>query len=85
MWTLVDLPDDRQAIENKWIFKGKTDADGSTTRENPSSSMGFDAISSAGGRATTTALQLNRSSSVGYPALLLTTHSSSVPAKQCYW
>ena len=27
VWTLVDLPDDRQAIENKWIFK-KTDADG---------------------------------------------------------
>ena len=26
-WTLVDLPDDRQAIENKWIFKKKTDAD----------------------------------------------------------
>ena len=27
VWTLVDLPDDRQAIENKWIFKRKTDAD----------------------------------------------------------
>ena len=27
VWTLVDLPDDRQAIENKWIFKKKTDAD----------------------------------------------------------
>ena len=26
VWTLVDLPDDRQAIENKWIFKKKTDA-----------------------------------------------------------
>ena len=26
-WTLVDWPDDREAIENKWIFK-KTDADG---------------------------------------------------------
>ena len=26
VWTLVDLPDDRQAIENKWIFK-KTDAE----------------------------------------------------------
>ena len=25
VWTLVDLPDDRQAIENKWIFKKKTD------------------------------------------------------------
>src|SRR3954447_27052308 len=30
VWTLVDLPDDRQAIENKWIFKRKTDADSST-------------------------------------------------------
>ena len=27
VWTLVDLPDDRQAIENKWIFKKKTNAD----------------------------------------------------------
>ena len=26
VWTLVDLPDDRQAIENKWIFKKKTEA-----------------------------------------------------------
>ena len=24
VWTLTDLPDDRQAIENKWIFKKKT-------------------------------------------------------------
>ena len=31
VWTLVDLPDDRQAIENKWIFKKKTDADGNVT------------------------------------------------------
>ena len=31
VWTLVDLPDDRQAIENKWIFKRKTDADSSAT------------------------------------------------------
>ena len=31
VWTLVDLPDDRQAIENKWIFKNKTDADGNVT------------------------------------------------------
>ena len=23
VWTLVDLPDDRQAIENNWIFKRK--------------------------------------------------------------
>ena len=28
VWTLVDLPDDRQAIENKWIFKKKNNADG---------------------------------------------------------
>ena len=31
VWTLVDLPDDRQARENKWIFKRKTDADSSVT------------------------------------------------------
>ena len=31
VWTLVDLPDDRQAIENKWIFKRKTDTDSSFT------------------------------------------------------
>ena len=31
VWTLVDLPDDRQAIENKWIFKKKTDAHGNVT------------------------------------------------------
>ena len=31
VWTLVDLPDDRQTIENKWIFKKKTDADGNVT------------------------------------------------------
>ena len=24
VWTLVDLLDDRQTIENKWIFKKKT-------------------------------------------------------------
>ena len=29
--TLVDLPDDPQAIVNKWIFKKKTDADGNIT------------------------------------------------------
>ena len=29
--TLVYLPDDRQAIENKWIFKRKTDTDSSAT------------------------------------------------------
>ena len=31
VWTLVDLHNDRQAIENKWIFKKKTDADGNVT------------------------------------------------------
>ena len=31
VWTLVDFPDDRQDIENKWIFKKKTDADGNIT------------------------------------------------------
>ena len=31
VWTLVDMLDDRQAIENKWIFKKKTDADGNVT------------------------------------------------------
>ena len=31
VWTLVDLPDDRQAIENKWIFQRKTDVDSSIT------------------------------------------------------
>ena len=31
VWTLVDLPDDRQAIENKWIFKRKIDVDSSFT------------------------------------------------------
>ena len=28
---MVDLLDDRQAIENKWIFKKKTDVDGNVT------------------------------------------------------
>ena len=31
VWTLVDLPDDRKAIENKCICKRKTDADGNIT------------------------------------------------------
>ena len=31
VWTLVDLPTDRKAVENKWIFKKKTDADGNVT------------------------------------------------------
>ena len=28
VWTLIDFPNDRRAIEIKWIFKKKTDADG---------------------------------------------------------
>ena len=31
VWTLVDLPNDRKAVENKWIFKRKTYADGNVT------------------------------------------------------
>ena len=31
VWTLVDLPNDQQEIENKWIFKKKTDAHGNVT------------------------------------------------------
>ena len=31
VWTLIDLPNDWQAIENKWIFKRKTDTDSSVT------------------------------------------------------
>ena len=31
VWTLLDLPGDRRPIENKWIFKKKTDADGNVT------------------------------------------------------
>ena len=31
VWTLTDLPDDRRAIENKWIFKKKTYTDGNVT------------------------------------------------------
>ena len=31
VWTLVDLPDDRQTIRNKWIFKRKTNVDSSVT------------------------------------------------------
>ena len=30
VWTLVDFPDDQQAID-KWIFKRKTDIDNSVT------------------------------------------------------
>ena len=31
VWTLVDIPEGRKAIENKWIFKKKTDAVGNIT------------------------------------------------------
>ena len=31
VWTLIDLPNDRRAIEIKWIFKRKTDGDSSVT------------------------------------------------------
>src|SRR3954467_11156502 len=31
VWTLMDLPNDRQAKEIKWILKRKTDADSSVT------------------------------------------------------
>ena len=31
VWTCGDFPDDRQAIENKWNFKKKTDADSNVT------------------------------------------------------
>jgi hypothetical protein len=31
VWTLVDTPSDCKAVENKWIFKKKTDADGNVT------------------------------------------------------
>ena len=31
VWTLVDFPNDRETIKNKWIFKKKTDAHGNVT------------------------------------------------------
>src|SRR4051812_784540 len=31
VWTLVDLPQDGKVVENKWIFKRKTHADGNVT------------------------------------------------------
>src|SRR3954462_8510817 len=31
VWTLVDIPEDRKAVENKWIFKKKSDADGNVS------------------------------------------------------
>ena len=35
VWTLIDLPNDRRAIEIKWIFKRKTGADSSVTIYKP--------------------------------------------------
>jgi hypothetical protein len=31
VWTMVDIPSDHKVVENKWIFKKKTDADGNVT------------------------------------------------------
>ena len=31
VWTMVDIPEGRKAVENKWIFNKKTDADGNVT------------------------------------------------------
>ena len=31
VWTLIDLPNDQRAIEIKWIFNRKTNADSSVT------------------------------------------------------
>ena len=31
VWTLIDLPNDRRAIDIKWIFKRKMDTDSSVT------------------------------------------------------
>ena len=31
LWTLVDFPDDGKDIDNIWIFKNKTDADGNVS------------------------------------------------------
>ena len=31
VWTLVDLPNDRKAVENKWMFKRNTYDDGNVT------------------------------------------------------
>jgi hypothetical protein len=31
VWTLVDIPEGRKAVEKKWIFKKKTDADRNVT------------------------------------------------------
>ena len=42
VWTLVDLPDDRKAIENKWIFKRKTNADCSVLQSSTCRKKVFD-------------------------------------------
>ena len=31
VWTLIDILEGRKAVENKWIFKKKTDVDGNVT------------------------------------------------------
>jgi hypothetical protein len=31
VWTLVDIPSDRKAVENEWIFTKKTDGDSNVT------------------------------------------------------
>ena len=31
VWTLMEIPEGHEAVENKWIFKKKTDADGNET------------------------------------------------------
>src|SRR3954471_22941781 len=31
VWTLVDIPEDRMAVENEWIFKKKNDSDGNVS------------------------------------------------------
>ena len=51
-----------------------------TTRENPSSSAGFEASSSAGGRATNKALQLTHSSSA---ALTRATNVDDISSAFC--
>ncbi|KAK1668261.1 hypothetical protein QYE76_056420 [Lolium multiflorum] len=41
VWTLVDIPDSRKAVENKWIFKRKTYADGNVTVHKARLAKGF--------------------------------------------
>src|ERR1041385_4799518 len=31
VWTWVDIPEDRKAVENKWTFKKKTDTEGNVS------------------------------------------------------